>query len=166
MRPPGRTKGEDRKAQPEGAPARPFEDARVQQHFAACPLAVRRDLLKLREMIFEVAAETPGVGEIEETLKWGQPAYVTAQSGSGSTLRIDARKGAADAYAMFFHCQTDLVQTFRTTFAGDFDFEGNRALRFKAGEPVANDALRLCVRAALTYHLRKPLRPRSRSAAS
>jgi hypothetical protein len=34
-------------------------------------------------MIFDVARQTKGVGKLQETLKWGEPAYVTAESGSG-----------------------------------------------------------------------------------
>ena len=60
----------------------------VEQAFLAVPAAPRERLLMLRALIFDTAARTPGVGAIDETLKWGEPAYVTAQSGSGSTVRL------------------------------------------------------------------------------
>jgi hypothetical protein len=53
------------------------------------PSGIRKQLLVLRELIFAAAQASKGVGELEETLKWGEPAYVTAQSKSGSTVRID-----------------------------------------------------------------------------
>lgn len=38
--------------------------------------AVRKKMMKIRSFIFDVARETEGVGELEETLKWGQPSYL------------------------------------------------------------------------------------------
>ena len=70
-------------------------------------------------------------------------------------MRIDAKKSAPSQYAMYFQCQTDLVETFRTLFPHDFTFEGNRAIVFTGAERVPVDALAFCVAAALTYHRRK-----------
>ena len=129
-----------------------IENAAVALAFDALPPAMRRKLMALRKLILDTAAATEGVGEIEETLKWGEPAYVTAQSKSGSTVRIGWKKSAPSQYAVYFHCQTHLVETFRTLFPGDFRFEGNRAIVFDAADTVPRDALALCVAAALTYH--------------
>ena len=68
---------------------RRFDDPKTAAVFKAYPPAMRSDLMKLREMMFEVAAATPGVGKLTETLKWGQPSYLTEETGSGSTVRID-----------------------------------------------------------------------------
>jgi hypothetical protein len=35
--------------------------------------------LALRELVLQVAATTEGVGELEESLKWGEPAYQKQQ---------------------------------------------------------------------------------------
>ena len=134
---------------------KPFTDPAVEAHFASYPAAVRKHMLALRQIIFTTAANTAGVGELQETLKWGEPAYVTAQSKSGSTVRIDCKAKTPAKYAMYFHCQTGLVDTFRTMFPRDFSFEGNRALVFKLGERVPADALAICIAASLTYHHRK-----------
>ena len=114
--------------------------------FETYPPVIRKKLLALREVIFKTAASTEGVGELEETLKWGQPAYVTAASKSGSTIRVDWKKGQRSQYAMYFHCQTDLIQTFRTRFPSDFTFEGNRAIVFEAAEPVPPKPWRFALR--------------------
>lgn len=53
---------------------------------------------------------------------------------------------------MYFHCQTSLVETFRTLFPDDFMFEGNRAIVFRESDVVPIDALSFCIAAALTYH--------------
>lgn len=132
-----------------------IENVAVAQAFAAYPPAMRRKLLALRELIYKTAAATEGVGELEETLKWGEPAYVTSQSKSGSTVRIDWKKSNPAQYRMYFHCQTNLVEMFRTLFPTDFKFEGNRAIVFEASDLVPADALALCISAALTYHRSK-----------
>lgn len=132
----------------------PFQSPAVAAKFEAYPPAVRRKLLRLREMIFEVARDTDGVGPLEETLKWGEPAYLTKASGSGSTVRMDWKKSKPAHYALYFNCQTRLVDTFRTLFADDFAFEGNRAIVFEQDAVLPTDALRFCIAAALTYHLK------------
>lgn len=140
----------------------PFTDAQVSRVFAAYPAAARRKLLALRELIFKTAAATAGVGELQETLKWGEPAYVTRTSKSGSTVRINLVKGSGatpDQYAVYFNCQTHLVETFRTLFPREFRFEGRRALLFRLDETPPRDALAWCIAAALTYHVQKA-RPR------
>lgn len=111
--------------------------------------------MRLRALIFDIAAATPGVGALEETLKWGEPAYLTSESGSGSTVRLGWKSRQPDQYALYFNCRTTLVDTFRTLFPTGLRFEGNRALVFAVnGKPPA-DTLRFCIMAALTYHLKR-----------
>jgi len=134
---------------------RSFKNPAIAAHFAAYPGDVRRRMMALRELIFATAAQTEGVGELEEALKWGEPAYLTSQSKSGSTIRIDWKAREPSRCAMYFNCQTDLVDTFRTLFPNDFRFEGNRALVFECDHALPSDALALCIAAALTYHRRR-----------
>ena len=122
--------------------------------FNGYPKDLRAKLLKLRELIFEVAAETPGVGTIKETLKWGEPAYLTTNTKSGSTIRIAWKKSQPDQYSIYFICTTNHIETFRSMFPRDFQYEGNRAINFRAEDAVPEDALRFCIAAALTHHLR------------
>jgi hypothetical protein len=131
-----------------------FSDARVAAKFDSYPPNIRRKLLDLRELVFHIAAATEGVGEIEESLKWGEPAYITKNK-SGSTVRMDWKKNDPNHYAMYFHCQTNLVETFRTIFPNDFKFEGNRALVFSIDDEVPQDSLAICIAASLTYHIKK-----------
>lgn len=131
-----------------------FSDARVAAKFDSYPPDVRRKLLTLRELVFHTAATTEGVGEIEESLKWGEPAYATKNK-SGSTVRMDWKKNDPGHYAMYFHCQTNLIETFRSIFPHDFKFAGNRALVFSLEDIVPLDSLAICIAAALTYHLKK-----------
>lgn len=131
-----------------------FANADVAAVFAAYPKGVREKLLRLRELIFEVASKTEGVGKLEETLKWGQPSYLTTQSKSGSLIRIDQIRTDAGSYAMYFHCQTTLVDTFRERYPDEFEFGGNRSLIFQARAAVPVAPLRDCIALALTYHRR------------
>ena len=140
---------------PPGHDSVPFLNSEVARIFDRYPAGIRDRLLALRELIFDVAASTEGVGRIEETIKWGEPAYATTESGSGSTIRIDWKKSAPLQYAMYFHCRTTLVSTFRTMFPHDFKFQGNRAIVFGESDELPADALALCIEASLTYRLKQ-----------
>ncbi len=131
----------------------PIENPAVEAVFTSYPEQVRAGLLALRELIMETADATDGVGAIEETLKWGQPSYLTSETGSGSTIRV-APAGARSGfdYAMYFICSTSLVNVFESLFGDAFNYEGNRALMFSLVDEVPVDELRQCVRMALTYH--------------
>ena len=122
--------------------------------FEGYPNDVRAKLLRLRELIFEVAAEIPEVGAIEETLKWGEPAYLTTDTKSGSTIRIAWKKAQPKQYSMYFICTTTLIETFRSLFPSDFQYEGNRAINFRVEEAIPEDSVRFCIAAALTHRLR------------
>ncbi|MHC2338057.1 DUF1801 domain-containing protein [Bradyrhizobium sp. USDA 4454] len=122
--------------------------------FDAYPAPVKAKLLALRRLIFETAKATKGVGALEETLKWGQPSYLTPETGSGSTIRIDQVKPAADQVAVYFHCQTNLVETFRELYP-ELSYSGNRAILLDVSGKLPEVALRHCVGLALTYHLNK-----------
>jgi hypothetical protein len=140
---------------------RPFADERVAAAFDGYAPEVRARLLQLRRLIFETAESTPGVGPLTETLKWGQPSYATV-SGAGSPIRIDQLK-SGQGHAAYFHCQTDLVATFREHYADSLTFEGKRAILLSDAEAPPEAELRHCLALALTYHLRKGARRRTRA---
>lgn len=128
--------------------------ALVAEVFAAYPAAVRKRLFEVRKLIYAVARSTDGVGELTETRKWGEPAYLTQASKSGSTIRLGWKAATPDAYALYFNCNTTLVETFRTCFP-ELDYAGNRAIVLEVTEAPPLDALEHCIELALTYHLRK-----------
>jgi uncharacterized protein DUF1801 len=99
---------------------------------------------------------------LEETLKWGQVSYLTCESKSGSTIRIDQVKSEPDKYALYFHCQTNLVETFRELYP-NLVYGGNRCILLNASQALPKDALRHCVALALTYHLNKDRDRRNRA---
>ena len=136
------------------AAVRKSQNSAVDAVFDAYPKPVKAKLLALRRLIFDTAKATKGVGALEEALKWGQPSYLTPESKSGSTIRIDQVKAAPGQYAVYFHCQTDLVETFRELYP-KLSYSGNRAILLDAEEKLPEAELRHCVALALTYHLRK-----------
>ena len=134
---------------------RRITDPHVAATFRAYPKAARTKLLALRKLIFDIAATTEGVGTLEETLKWGQPSYLTSETKSGSTIRIDALKGDEARYAAYFICHTNLVGTFRDLYRGRLEFESNRAIVLDVNEPLPAKELGHCIAMALTYQLDK-----------
>lgn len=126
----------------------------LSEKFDSYPHEAKSKLLELRELIFEVASGLDDVGELQETLKWGEPSYV---SKIGSTLRIDWKESNPNQYVMYFHCQTKLVDTFRELYREDLNFEGNRAIIFKLNVRVPKRILKHCISLALRYHRVKHL---------
>jgi hypothetical protein len=123
--------------------------------FAAYPDAARVRLQAVRALIYETAAATPGVGRLTEALRWGEPAYLTQASQSGSTIRLGWSPAAPARCVVYFNCKTSLVESFRAAFPETFGFEGDRALLLELDRPHPEAALAQCLTAALTYHLRK-----------
>ena len=126
----------------------------VEAVFDAYPKPVKARLLSLRRLILATAKSTKGVGAVEETLKWGQPSYLTPETKSGSTIRIDQVRPVAGQYAVYFHCQTNLVETFRELYP-ELRYGGNRSILLDAKDKMPEAELRHCVALALTYHLGK-----------
>ncbi|UYV37038.1 DUF1801 domain-containing protein [Rhodobacteraceae bacterium D3-12] len=125
--------------------------ADVEAAFDAMPEAARQGCLALRALVLGVARDTPEAGRVSEELRWGQPAYLTPETKSGTTIRLGAPKSGG--FALFVHCQTSLIEDFRPIAPEGTRFDGKRAVLFDKPEEVQPDALGLLVRAALTYHL-------------
>ena len=67
-------------------------------------------------------------------------------------VRMNWKPSDGDRFGMYFHCQTNLVATFRELYPTELQFDGNRSLRFDRGAILPVDALRHCIALALTYH--------------
>lgn len=122
--------------------------------FDSYPVLVKRQMNALRELIREVAVETEDVSALEETLKWGEPAFLTKK---GSTVRMDWKQKAPDQYAVYFKCTSKLVSTFREVYGDLFRYEKNRAIVFSLTEEIPRTELKDCLRMALRYHSLKHL---------
>ena len=131
-----------------------IKNPEVAEVFRRYPHKMQQNILFLRQLVLETAAETEDVGIVEETLKWGEPSYV---SKGGSTIRIDWKDKYPHQYAMYFHCKTKLVDTFKELYKDKLKFEGNRAIIFNEDDEVAVEELKHCIVLSLTYHSRKHL---------
>lgn len=130
----------------------PFTDAAVEARFRSLPEPLRLPMLRLRQMILEAAAGNPDIGPLMETLKWGEPAWLPRRPRTGTTVRIDALKGSSTHYALYVHCQTSLIETYRRHYSEQFSYDGNRALIFAVEREPPAEPLAHCIALALTYH--------------
>ena len=127
---------------------------KVELVFNNYPNSVRKRISELRALILETAREIEGISNLEETLKWGEPSYLTKH---GSTIRIDWKKKKPDQFAVYFKCTSKLVPTFKTIYNDTFEFEGNRAIVFKLDDIIPENELKQCMSMALNYHKIKHL---------
>ncbi len=129
-------------------------DSSVAAVFESWNDATRRGAMELRQLIFSTGEELKTVGSIFETLKWNQPAYLTPQTRSGSTIRMGAIS-QTKKLGLYFHCQTTLVETFRSHYSDQLVFEKNRAIILDPSKTLPLKALKHCIGLALTYHMNK-----------
>ncbi|NNE29185.1 MAG: DUF1801 domain-containing protein [Saprospiraceae bacterium] len=131
-----------------------IENPQVLSIIEAYPTKPKNKLLKLRKLIFQVVKKLEGSGTVEETLKWGEPSYVTKK---GSTFRMDWKEKNPEHYALYFNCNSLLVPTFKSIFGNLFTYEGKRAIVFNLKDNIPKEEVKACIHAALTYHKVKGL---------
>ena len=136
-------------------PIHRFSNPTVKAVFEAYPQMLQTPLSELRDHILDVGKAMPGVGPVDEMLRWGQPAYRPRRPKTGVTIRIDALKTQSDGYALFVPRQTSLVAEFRELYPKKFAFDGDRAIRFTAGDAVPVEPLKHCIALAFTYFARR-----------
>ncbi len=112
------------------------------------PDGVCKALKQLRTLILATHKKTEKAGELSEVLRWGQLSYLTP---TGSMIRLGMSK--AGKPAMFFHCGTSLVETYRAQYSHEFEFEGNRAVVLTSSVSSTKAALAHCIEQAMTYKL-------------
>lgn len=131
-----------------------ISDPKVKSVFNQYPDSVKTQLLNLRELVLNTATNIDGLEKLEETLKWGEPSYLTKH---GSTVRMDWKKKNPEQFAIYFKCTSRLVETFKTLYKDKFEFEGKRAIVFQLHETIPKTELKHCISLALTYHKIKHL---------
>jgi len=139
---------------------RPFASAEISAVFDQAPPGTRKGLLRLRELIFDVAESDPDVGPVTETLKWGQPSYVAARAGLGTPLRLGRSNQAR--FALLVHCQSRVIDNFANRFPAWDRFDGTRGVLFNRVEEVEPLRHGWLIRHALTYHKSKAATDRAR----
>ena len=122
-------------------------DANVKLKFDSYPIDVAIQLNSVRELIF-ITAKQVGIDNLTETLKWGEPSYV---SKIGSTIRFDWKPKSPQQFCIYFNCKTTLIETFKELFGNTFTYEGNRAIVFKLGSVIPVKELTQCLSLSLRY---------------
>lgn len=125
-------------------------DPEVKEVFQNYPSEVKHKMHEIRELIIQVAQETEEIQALQETLKWGEPSYI---SKLGSTLRIDWKEKNPNNYSIYFKCTSKLVPSFKSVYGDVFNYEKNRAIIFNINEELPDKVkLKECIKAALLYH--------------
>ncbi|WP_407029437.1 DUF1801 domain-containing protein [Vibrio metoecus] len=125
----------------------------VSKKFASYPDHIKLVLMSIRSLIFEIS-ETRELGEVKESLKWGEPSYSVI---NGSTIRFDWKAKYPEQYFIFFNCKTKLVDTFRELYSDTLKFQGNRAIVLNINEALPIEQLSHCIEISLKYKLIKDL---------
>jgi hypothetical protein len=125
----------------------------IQNKFSQYPAHISTALNALRKLIYSLVDELE-LGDIEETLKWGEPSFKVK---TGSPIRIDWKAATPDNYYLFFNCQTKLVDTFRELYSDVLEFQGNRAIVLTLNQPLEEAKIKHCLTLALTYQKVKHL---------
>lgn len=127
---------------------------KVKETISSYPKLAQKRLLELRKLILDTATSVDNLSKLEETLKWGEPSYLTKH---GSTVRIDWKVKKPNQFAVYFKCTSKLVETFKKVHADTFNFEGNRAIIFEMDDRIPKKELQQCIAMALQYHKLKHL---------
>ncbi len=112
----------------------------VKAAFDKLPEGPRADLLAVRKMILSAGVE------VEEALRWGQPAYLAKK---GTTIRLGLTK--AGLPSVFTHCQSSVMGDVQAVVGGGLNWDGNRGLSWSQGD-LPDEVLRLIIQRALSYH--------------
>ncbi|GAB3488916.1 hypothetical protein [Marinomonas epiphytica] len=123
----------------------------VEQKLNGYPESIRQIMLSIRKLIFGVA-ENCRLGEVEESLKWGQLSYKVSK---GTAIRMDWNETTKDKLHFYVHCQTSLIGAFRAMYPEQFDYQGNRELMMTIEGDMPLNCLAHCIELAFTYDRKK-----------
>lgn len=130
----------------------PIESLEVASTYQSIPADVRKKILALRQIIFEISNADEKVGEILETLKWGVPSYLTERPKSGTTVRLQW-SATQNRYGVYVHCQTSLIPIFKEQHPSSLHYEKSRGIVFEHDEKFPEKLMKEFIARALTYHV-------------
>ena len=119
---------------------------------SAWPREARAAFIALRALCHD-AAGAAGVGALEESLKWGQPAWRPLRPRTGATLRALWRDAAPDTLALYVDCKTDLAARMQVVYPA-LGNDGRRTIETPL-HPLPADALHHLAAMTFTYHLNR-----------
>lgn len=105
-----------------------------------------------RTLFHDIAADND-LGVLDETLKWGQPAWRPKRPRTGSTLRMMWNAQTPDRLALFVDCKTDLAARMQTLYPDLPDNDGQRQLGIDLTAPLPVQAIGHLAQMTFRYHL-------------
>lgn len=117
------------------------------------PENIQASVQQLRALIFTTAKRN-GDLEVQETLKWNEPAYVTEK---GSPIRLGWSSKTPELYRLHFICTSKLADTYKELYGDTLTIEGKRAIVFHCAQALPVDEVSHCISLALRYHQIKHL---------
>ncbi|MEM1037860.1 MAG: hypothetical protein AAGI12_00145 [Pseudomonadota bacterium] len=129
-------------------------DAAVQKAFAALPPSASKILLQVRERILAQSTANATIGPVTETLKWGQPSYLTEKTQAGSTLRLSTTKEDQKP-AIFVHCQSGLADEIRDLYGDTLSVPDQRHVVLPHMMEDHAQTIDHVIALVLTHHARK-----------
>ena len=118
------------------------------------PSVLGDKLLYLKSLIYEQAELNPKVGEIEESLKWGQLSYAS-KNRSGTPVRLGIEKKSPGFFGLYVNCSTTVIDDIKHIYGDRFQYDGNRGLLFNEQEILPEDEIRHAIDMTLCYHINK-----------
>lgn len=130
-----------------------FKNKDITDIFEGFSSNIRRNLLRIRDIIYEEALSNSCVDELEESLKWGQPSYVSKNK-AGTPIRLGLEKKSPGTFGLYVNCSTNLIETVRHMYGDKLTYDGNRGVLLVENDPLPEEELRHIINLALTYHRR------------
>ena len=105
--------------------------------------------------LFHLIADENGLGDLDEALKWGQPAWRPKRPRTGSTLRMGWSEVTPDQLALYVDCKTDLAQRMYSLYPDLPRNDGRRALAISLAQAFPEQAMAHLAEMTFSYHLKK-----------
>ncbi|MGL9727524.1 hypothetical protein IGI44_000868 [Enterococcus sp. DIV0756] len=120
----------------------------IQTFYPTYSAQEKQKLIELQNLIHEIAGESDI--QLVESAKWGQLSFATP---NGTPIRID--RFSDTQVALFVHCQTHLIDDWKSLFSESLSFSKNRAILFQLDESLPEEPLKICIDQAFHYHVKK-----------
>jgi hypothetical protein len=105
--------------------------------------------------LFHDIADENDLGGLNESLKWGQPAWRPVKPRTGSTLRMNWSPATPDHLAFFVDCKTDLAARMQDLYPDLPLNDGRRHLGVFLDAPLPEQAIAHLASMTFTYHLKR-----------
>lgn len=115
------------------------------------PTRAQEAFSTLRALCHATADELE-IGPLEESLKWGQPAWRPTKPNTGSTLRVMWHENTPDLLSLYVGCKTDLAARMRDIYPDLPQNDGRRHIAIRLSDPLPLDAMSHLASMTFAYH--------------